>query len=237
MADKTEHLERERLSALLDGEEDAEARAHLEACEDCRGELDTLRRMRMALSAMDDLEPPADGWERVAAALPGAAADGERRGGADRARGAFGRDGGWTDGTTWLRVAAALLLFAGGLGVGARLGPEWAGGPAATTAADAGSTPAGSLTAVGPADGDAAYRDALDQLESLRARGPSPEQAYRDPAAAAEHLARLDAVIRATREALQEDPADPAMNEFLFEVVEQREALNEALHLATLEYR
>lgn len=224
MADAEEHLERERLSALLDGEEDGEARAHLEGCDACRRELETLRRMRMALSAMDGLEPPADGWERIAAALPGGTS------GTSPAWSAFS----WRSGTAWLRVAAALLLFAGGLGVGARLGPDWAGGTAATLGSD--STP-GTLTASGPADADAAYRDALDRLEALRARGPSPEQAYRDPAAAAEHLARLDAVIRATREALHEDPADPAMNEFLFEVVEQRQALNEALHLATLEYR
>ncbi len=219
-AESTEHLERERLSALLDGEEDGEGRAHLERCESCRRELETLRRMRMALSAMDDLEPPADGWQRIEAALPSPSA---------RADGPS-----WSDGTTWLRVAAALLLFAGGLGVGTHLGPDGAVGPTAAGGAD---TSAATLTASEPGDDGSAYRDALDRLELLRARGPSPEEAYSDPAAAAEHLARLDAVIRATREALHEDPADPAMNDFLFEVVEQRQALNEALHLATLEYR
>ena len=212
----SEHLEHERLSALIDGEDDAEAHAHLERCEACRRELETLRRMRMALSAMDDLEPPADGWERIAAALPGE----EPR-------------SGWRNGTTWLRVAAALLLFAGGLGVGARLGPEWGGGTTAVTGSGDGVAELASSEA---ASGDT-YRQALDRLESLRAAGPSPEQAYRDPGAAAEHLARLDAVIRAAREALHEDPADPTMNDFLFEVVEEREALEEALQLATLEYR
>lgn len=222
-AESTEHLERERLSALLDGDEDGEARAHLERCEACRRELETLRRMRMALSAMDDLEPPADGWERIEAELSA------------RSPSTRGDGPSWSDGTTWLRLAAALLLFAGGLGVGTLLGPDGAIGPTAGGGAD---TSAATLTASGEPDGDdSAYRDALDRLESLRARGPSPEEAYSDPAAAAEHLARLDAVIRATREALHEDPADPAMNDFLFEVVEERQALNEALHLATLEYR
>ena len=212
----SEHLERERLSALIDGDADAEAHAHLEGCEACRRELETLRRMRMALSAMDDLEPPVDGWERLAAALPGE----DRR-------------SGWRSGATWLRVAAALLLFVGGLGVGARLGPEWGGGPVAVSGSGDG---VAELASTEAASGDA-YRQALDRLESLRAAGPSPEEAYRDPGTAAQHLARLDAVIRATREALHEDPADPAMNDFLFEVVEERDALEEALQLATLEYR
>lgn len=222
MAESTEHLERERLSALLEGEEDGEARAHLERCDACRRELETLRRMRMALSAMDDIEPPADGWERIEETLPASSSSARAAGPS------------WSDGTTWLRVAAALLLFAGGLGVGTLLGPD---GPAGSTAAGGADTSAATLTASEPGADDSAYRDALRRLESLRARGPSPEEAYSDPAAAAEHLARLDAVIRATREALHEDPADPAMNDFLFEVVEERQALNEALHLATLEYR
>jgi hypothetical protein len=71
----------------------------------------------------------------------------------------------------------------------------------------------------------------------LRAQGPSPGEVYRNPEAAAEHLARLDALIRASREALREDPTDPAVNDFLFEVVEQRQELNQALQLASLEYK
>lgn len=216
MAETNGHLRRERLSALLDGDADAQERAHVERCEACRGELETLRRMRMALSAMDDLEPPADGWERIAAALP--------------ASGSRPRPV-WRAGSTWLRAAAAVLLFAVGLGVGARLGPEWGGEGRPGSASDS------TLLASAGSGADSTYRSALGRLEALRASGPSPEEAYSDPAAAAEHLARLDAVIRATREALHEDPADPAMNDFLFEVVEQREALNEALQLATLEYR
>lgn len=218
MAETREHLTRERLSALLDGETDAEAREHLEACEPCTQELETLRRMRMALSAMDDLEPPADGWERIAAALP---------------RSTPGDVPAWRAGSGWLRAVAAALLFAVGLGVGARLGPDAGEG----TRRGAGSDTAATLASAEGSAADSTYRSALERLEALRARGPSPEEAYRDPAAAAEHLARLDAVIRATREAIHEDPADPAMNDFLFETVEQRQELNQALQLATLEYR
>lgn len=218
MAETRGHLDRERLSALLDGETDAEAREHLEACAPCRQELETLRRMRMALSAMDDLDPPADGWDRIEAALP---------------RPASGDVPAWRAGSGWLRAAAAALLFAVGLGVGARLGPDWGGGTRRAAGTDT-----ATLAAAGEGSGaDSTYRSALQRLEALRASGPSPDEAYRDPAAAAEHLARLDAVIRATREALHEDPADPAMNDFLFEVVEQRQELNQALQLATLEYR
>lgn len=279
-----EHISNERLAALLDdGVEDASAREHLDDCSACRREMDLLRRMRMALSAMDPLEPPADQWERIEASLPTAGSDAaagsdatpldddagrvrdETRGprGAGRTGGGARGFGGWVRDIGWLRAAAGIVLFAGGLGLGSVLGPlpgagggsssggatEAAAGPTeeATAAAtragttEAAATPAASGTerasdrAGEPGDLDA--DEILSELEVLASGDFDPRQAYRNPTAAAERLARLDALVRAAREALEEEPADPAMNQLLFQVVEERQQLNRALHQASIDYR
>lgn len=278
-----EHISNERLAALLDdGVEDASAREHLDDCSACRREMDLLRRMRMALSAMDPLEPPADQWERIEASLPAAgsdatagpdatALDGDTgrardearrpRGGSRTGGGARGL-GGWVRDIGWLRAAAGIVLFAGGLGLGSLLGPlpgagggssdgpteAAAGTPEGTTAAatrsgttEAAATPAASgaeraLDRAGEA-GDLDADEILAELEVLASGDFDPRQAYRNPTAAAERLARLDALVRAAREALEEEPADPAMNQLLFQVVEERQQLNRALHQASIDYR
>lgn len=271
-----EHISNDRLAALLDDDvEDASAREHLESCSACRREMDLLRRMRMALSAMDPLEPPADQWERIEASLPTAgsgarpladdtgqereASRGARR--ATRTGGGSPGLGGWVRDIGWLRAAAGIVLFAGGLGLGSLLGPlpgsaggGSSGGPteaastpegvtAATTAGTTGSaaTPAASGTerssdrAEEPGERDT--DEILEELEVLASGDFEPRQAYRNPTAAAERLARLDALVRAAREALEEEPADPAMNQLLFRVVEERQELNRALHQASIDYR
>lgn len=273
-----EHISNERLAALLDdGVEDASAREHLDDCSACRREMDLLRRMRMALSAMDPLEPPADQWERIEASLPTAGSDAtaldddtgrardETRAprGASRTGGAAPGLGGWIRDIGWLRAAAGIVLFAGGLGLGSLLGPlpgagggtssggpteAAAGTPEGATAAatrsgttEAAATPAASGTvpasdrAAEPGDLDA--DEILSELEVLASGDFDPRQAYRNPTAAAERLARLDALVRAAREALEEEPADPAMNQLLFQVVEERQQLNRALHRASIDYR
>lgn len=261
-----DHIPNERLAALLDdGVDDDDAREHLAACPRCERELDLLRRMRMALSAMDELEPPSGQWERIEA---GIARDG--------ATAATAADAGsrWVPrvrDVTWLRAAAGIVLFAGGLWVGSLLGPLTGFGgderPAAVAeatdrpatdgspsdgseddgplasgdpgaAAGAVSASAGTGAAGGPDDLDARDTDEiLRRLEALGGTGFDAREAYRDPTAAAERLARLDALVRAAREALEEDPADPAMNQLLFRVVEERQQLNQALHMASLDYR
>lgn len=252
MMAESKHLSNERLSSLLaEGDRDAAAAEHLGDCARCRRELELLRRMRMALSAMGDLEAPSDGWDRIEAELDRRTTPRSVPGDARSARTA------WTDrlpsgGQGWLRAAAAVVLFVGGLMVGTRIDmadPAGAGGaddaarPTASAAGEASGVrsgpDAGRLTTAGDASRsrEASIRGALAELEGLRASGPSPEEAYRNLEAAAEHLARLDALLRATREALEEDPADPAVNDLLFEVVEERQALNQALHLASLDYR
>lgn len=289
-----EHLSTEEISVLLDrGAERAGESQHLEECARCRRQMELLRRMRMALSALDDRDAPTGAWPSIEEELE------ERSviesGGSGSADGpgvaALGDIG-------WLRGAAAVLLFAGGLGLGAVISspdrsgtpdPGRAGSPAGDVAdggraaapAETRATPArpgrprdgdppastrrasgsgqeeggappaadrpGAATASGDERGrpgtevgtpaELTYREAMERLESLRARGPSLREAYGDPRAAAEHLARLEALMRAGQEALREDPADPALNDFLFRVAEERAAFNRALRLSSLEYR
>lgn len=247
-----EHLESRRLSALLDEPGgDGEALAHMEACERCRGEFETLSRMRMALSGLGDLDPPRGEWPRIERALearrvlppgPGSAARSHDAGGAGGARGrAFGALGRWP-----VQVAAAFLLFAGGIVAGLQLTSGATGVEGGVARVPDALTGGGfeSTTAVResrPENGETAYlRQVLGELERLGqpAGGTAGEL---DPASAAERLARLDALIGATREAVGENPADPVSNALLFQLVEQRDELasrlNQSLHLVTLEYR
>ncbi len=59
----SEHLTREQIAALLDSSDGVEgALAHIEDCEACAREFEQMSRMRMALSALPDLEPPVGQW-------------------------------------------------------------------------------------------------------------------------------------------------------------------------------
>lgn len=240
-----EHLDRARLSALLDASgEDAAGAAHLEACARCRAEFESLSRMRMALSGLGGLEPPPDEWSRIEAAV-------EERGmpravapGAEEGRPTPGSAGSATGArrpravalallSRWpVQAAAGLLLFGGGILAGLQL---TAGGPAGEGRV------AGGLPAATADAGAAGYLDALEELERLGAPGPAREADGLDPGAAAERLARLEALIRASREAVGESPADPLANALLFRLVEERDYVasrfNESLRLVTLEYR
>lgn len=271
-----DHLTTEEISALLDrGAGEASEDDHVASCAACRREMKLLRRMRMALSALDDVEAAPGAWSSIEAELDRrglAEEESGDRGGSGAPLGPFGRVG-------WVRAAAAAVLFVGGLGLGTHLASpgglvggespgtasasgEGAAEPPAETTADGTSddgpgpveprpTSESSRLAASGSDleipeasgtGDASgegltYEEAMRRLEELRARGPSFREAYRNPRAAAEHMARLEALMRASQEALREDPADPALNDFLFEVAEERRSLNRALHLSTLEYR
>lgn len=254
------HLSLERISALLDAPEgDPEAAEHLRACDRCEREQERMRRMRMALSALGEATPPEDEWEEIAPHLPEGGGDG----------GASREDdevipllrSGWA-----ARVAAATLVFAVGLGAGLQLrgggssgGGDGGGGPTAAPGevpraeADGGSAVRpGAGTSAGLAAADdggpdplqrpGAYLSAARSLESMVAGAAGSEmEPVDDPEGAAEEMARLEALAEAAREALREQPADPALNNFLFSVTERQEALRSRLgaaaRLAALDYR
>lgn len=245
----TEHLDPERLSALLDAPDaDAEASAHLERCPECQVEFETLSRMRMALSGLGELEPPEDEWTRIEAALRERGLSEDAAGGSpgDGATGAAAPGGRPPFGRRLLarwpaQAAAAVLLFAGGILAGLQM----TGGPAdpGRTALELPVAGGAEAEEAGPAssvDMGAAYLAALEDIERLAPELVGDVDGL-DPGSAAERLARIEALIRAAREAVRENPADPVANALLFQLVEQREELasrlNQSLHLVTLEYR
>lgn len=226
-----EHLSREQISSLLDEPESLPGGTeHIRACGDCAREYEQMSRVRMALSALPDLAPPPGEWEAI------------------RARLGSGPTRSWRTVLPFaprfrpMWAAAVVTLFAAGLGVGRLLAPG-AGGAEADRSAARADGPEETPALLAEADAsapEAAYFRSAARLQELRSQGPSGSDAAEDPAAAAERLMRLDALIEASREALRSAPADPVLNNFLFDVVDEREAiagqLDRALRLASVEY-
>lgn len=233
-----DHLSREQIATLLD-EPDAPGadREHLGGCEECTREYEQMVRTRMALSALPDLVPPADEWKNIQTRL-----------GADVSP--IGRRVPTPHATKFrpLWAAAVVALFAAGLGVGRQLSPAGDTGSGATASRDeANSSPTELVDASDPgqgaretADPAEAYLRTVAQIQELRREGPSGEAVSDDPSLAAERLMRLDALIEASQEALRTAPTDPVLNNFLFDVVDERQTLagqmNRSLRYTSVEY-
>lgn len=226
-----EHLTREQIAALLDEPDAAaEGRPHLDVCAACAGEFEAMSRTRMALSGLADLQAPEGGWDGIRARLSG--------GDLAAARGTPVTW--WNVRSRWgplLTAAAILVLFLGGLGVGRMLAP---GAPGTSgTPGDVGQGATASSPALAVVE-DPEYLRSVADLQELKQGGPSPEQIADDPALAAVRLTQLDALIEASREALREAPADPALNDFLFDVVDERASvagqLGRTIRQASMEY-
>jgi len=216
----SEHLTTERISALLDEPwADMAAERHLESCAECRLEYERFSRVRMALSALGDLEPPAGEWEAIEARLdtsPFVVPIGGRRGAFTRAI------------SSWpLQAAAAFTLFAGGVMAGLQI----TGGPE-------GETLAGALPVVDPPPAvvtgtEQAYLAHLSELNNLlefRLADLESEDGTLDAARAARILARIDAGIQASQAALGRAPGDPVANSTLVRLVAQRDAVAGRVH-------
>jgi hypothetical protein len=63
--DTSKHLAMDELLALRDGEGGASSRSHVEACDECRDELERLYQFQARLRAMPTFSPPRDVWPRV----------------------------------------------------------------------------------------------------------------------------------------------------------------------------
>lgn len=215
-----EHLTSEQIAAMVDEPESiAGGLAHLESCESCALEFEGMSRMRMALSGLPDLPAPEGEWEAIQARLP------------RRMPAAWMR-------TFWappVAAAAVIVLFMGGLAVGRAIAPTAGPIQGSEQVADVAATDV-------PEQSDRVneYLRTVDQLQQLRDAGPVGPAVVENPALAAERLTRLDALIDATRETLRMAPADPALNDFLFDVVDERESLagqlNQTLRQASMEY-
>jgi hypothetical protein len=233
-----EHLTRERISALLDDPGNVPGELeHVAQCAECAREFEQMSRVRMALSALPDLQPPADEWDRIEARLDG------RMG---RNRGVFAplrRAPAWP-----LQAAAVVALFAAGLMFGQRFGSESPPGtsrvaevPERTGAGDAADPGRGASSVSFPdVEPTEAYLRTVSDLEELRDHDLEGRTWQAGPEAVATRITHLDAMIEASQEALREAPADPVLNNFLFQLVDERESLagrlDRTLRMTAAEY-
>lgn len=207
------HLLIERLAALADEQPTADEQAHLARCAECTRELDAIRSLvSMAGAEREPMGVPLTRWETLAKRL--------------RSEGLIARPAGrfQFSSRAVLQIAAALLLVAGGIGVG-RLstgepvipggisGSEMAAGPDSiretfTSAEDA-------------ADWQAKYYQGYQNaMAYLASNNPTSDS----PASLRRRLSALDRMSTTMRQAIQEAPADPVINDFYLNSFGQREA-------------
>jgi len=219
------HLSTERLAALADERPTTDERLHLTQCAACARELDAHRSLlAMAESERDAMQLPLTRWDSLSERL--------RAEGLVVGRGARDAGPGWrTASQVALRVAAALLLVAGGMAVGRRS----VGAPAIPGFDDGQQTPVArtfsydSLPTSFASVEDAnrwrmAYADAYQRTVSFLAASDTGAPSTETPAVMRARLSALDRVFRTMREALDEAPYDPVINDFYLNSFGQREA-------------
>ena len=223
-----DHLNREQISALLDEPAGVSGGLdHIDQCPDCAREYEQMSRMRMSLSGLPELEAPAGEWDAIQEKLGLAPVGGPV------APSIWRRAAAWP-----LQVAAVLALFAAGLMVGQRISSN-ADAPQPTVAGLDGATataPESSL-AIEPAE---AYLRTVADLQQHRDGFDESGANPLGPAAVAERITHLDGMIDASRAALREAPADPVLNNFLFQLVDERDdlavQLDQTLRMTAAEY-
>ena|SRR5687767_15135550 len=195
-----EHLNLEALSRLVEERAAPEEAAHLATCDSCRSELTALRAQTEALRSLPDLRPPLGDWDELQARLV--------------SEGLVRRPSGWSAALavtpTWMRAAAAVLLFLGGTATGigvARSGvTPFGGGPLELSAVDTPEEAAELLQAE-----ETEYIEALYHYRHLlQAEGGA--EGFADPAS---RYAGLDYMIQSMEAALRQAPADPFFNGML----------------------
>jgi len=204
----TEHIDLETLARLVDEAPDASERAHLDACEACREELEALRRQKDELASLPALEPAADAWPALEARL--------RDEGLIRATAKSGA-------STWLRAAAAAAIFLLGGATGFAVGDAGHGGayPALGGAHFA------ALDTPTLEEAERAVQEAQElYLAALADYAELTNAPAGDPAA---RLAALDNIVLTTQTALNEAPADPVLNGYLFTALAQRDVMTREL--------
>ena len=231
------HLSPDRLAALADDAPTPAELAHLSACAECAAEREAHRALAgLAGAERTSIGLPLTRWETLAPALraeqlltsPAAGLTAVRR---------------TRHGHAWLRVAAALLFVAGGTvfgryTAGAAPLPGFSAGPAATAAAATQTAAIGD--SVGPTfrtvnDARAARTHAqlvYQNASAFLAQHDSAASGSESPMAMRTRLAALDRVSHAMREALNDAPYDPVINDYYLTTLGQREATLRQLNTA-----
>jgi hypothetical protein len=229
------HLSIERLAALADEQPTADEHAHIRACPACAQEIEAHRSLlAMAGSERDTLGIPLTRWESLAQRLRTEgliAYPGEQSGSvtAEWAAAPVGRN---LSRKSWMRFAAAIVLVASGA-IAGRASTGAAILPGGITGAEPAQTARGSIpdsvptafASVEQANQWKQYHvDGYQRAVSFLAAQDSATRPAETPAAMMTRLAALDRVSRTMREALQEAPFDPIINDFYLNSFGQREA-------------
>jgi hypothetical protein len=194
-----QHLTGEDLARLVDEEPGEEEATHLALCVTCRAELEAMREQTRSLGELAELEPSPFAWRGLLNAM-------EEEGLVREAR--RGRR------VALRRIAAGVLLFAGG-GVTGAMARGNGPGPVASAAAPSARTAEEAGTRLRAAEQQ--YRAALSRYAEL-----AGADATMDPV---NRLAALEGIVLTTRAALKESPADPVINGYHLAAMGQRDAL------------
>lgn len=219
----------EELGILLDdlvdgtlaGDARARVEAHLRECAGCRTLVADLRRIREAARALPRLEPPADGWTRVAAALD---ASGSRNV-TPITRGTRGpraaRFSAWRPAWGLLAAAAVVAIAVATTLLLSRTPAPSDDHATAGQAANAAGTDLVSTVETELQLADQHYQKAIAGLEQVWREG----QGTVDPQTAAvlqKNMGIIDQAVRESREALKTQPANEVAQTTLFEALRQK---------------
>ncbi len=219
------HLTLETLARLLDESPDETEAAHLETCPRCLRELEGLREQTHALTSLPSVRPGSAPWEALESRLESE--------GLLAAPGTSG-SGGKTSASRpmpWSRLAAGILLFLLGAGVGSAglLGPSGGGSGWDPTGPDGieallASSGGFSLTEAQEvlAMTEEWHRLALEQYrERVMAEAGEAQDDTEDPHV---RYALMESLLQAGREALWAAPADPFLNGLILNVQVEQDA-------------
>jgi hypothetical protein len=224
------HLHPERLAALADGEPTAAEAAHLSSCSACAHELAAHRRLLMlAWQERETLAAPLASWSTLAESLRSEGLLRDKAVGVSHGGGSS--RGGGVRSPWWLQVAAAVVLLAGGFGIG-RLAPAVMGGETAAAGQQTENSRLASNT-----DTTVTFRSTAEAISVLQ----RAERDYRmammylagqdtvtpvadDPAIYRARLAALDEMAGVALDAVQQAPQDPLMNRYYLTTLGARDA-------------
>ncbi|MEM7414654.1 MAG: hypothetical protein AAF389_04095 [Gemmatimonadota bacterium] len=203
-----DHLTIEDLARLVDETPTAEEQALLDANPEYRQELAALKEQSAALGALPELLPPKGDWQVLEAQL--------RSEGLVRDPGLFTKLG-LAHTPSWMKAAAAAVLFLSGAGAGATA-------TTLTTDPVAGSDYASANTvqdaAIAVTAAQENYVNAVTHYQSLRTIEGAP--AVGDPVS---RLAALEKLVEASQAAVWHNPEDPYLNGILTSAWAERNAM------------
>jgi hypothetical protein len=218
------HLTTETLARLVDEAPSSEEAGHLESCATCTAEFEALRAQTEALLSLPSLSPPGGSWSALEEKL---CEEGLMRRDARYAR---------RPALPWMRMAAALVLFLGGAGLGATAA-SWHGGIGNAETAVPTPVPLDQLTLEEAeafvSQAQAQQVAALLVYADVLGRTGGTE-AYVDPFT---RLVLLDIIAAAAEAAIHEAPADPFLNGVFVNTVAERQLALDGLSLAAADLR